>query len=113
MFNLEELPIRFQQKIKMDINYILSLGVDGLEQICLFGSLARGDYRWDSDVDLAIITHEPLTDHYLRGSIIDQLDEEVNGVSTDVVFRSINSTDCLSDTFTKLFDRDKVILWQK
>ena len=111
-FDKNKLPKRFQDKIDKDLNYLLNKDIPGLIQICLFGSLARGDYKWDSDVDLALVTEEPLTDHYLRGEIIDILDDrDFNGVSTDVVFRTKNN-DSLSRTFDKVFERDKVILWE-
>ena len=34
------------------------LGLPGVEQVILFGSRARGDYREDSDIDLLVITNE-------------------------------------------------------
>lgn len=112
-FNIKSLPLRFQQKLQSDICYILSKNIPGLLQICLFGSVARGTYKWNSDLDIAIVTQMPLTDHYLRGDIIDTLEESVDGVSTDVVFRTFEHNHSLSRTFDVLFERDKVILWQK
>lgn len=112
-FKKEKLPARFQNKIETDLAYLLGRDIPGLVQICLFGSVARGDYKWDSDIDLAIITEAPLTDHSLRGEIIDVLDEELDGVSTDIVFRTKDNNKSLSNTFDKLYERDKVILWEK
>lgn len=111
-FNVEILPERFRNKLQKDLEYLLNRNIPGLLQICLFGSVARGDYKWDSDLDLAIVTAEPLTDHYLRGEIIDILDDPVDGVSTDIVFRT-NNNQSLTKTFDFLYERDKVILWQK
>ena len=45
-FDLKKLPVRFQNKIEKDLDFILSLKIEGLKQICLFGSLARNDYKW-------------------------------------------------------------------
>ena len=112
-FKLEELPERFREKLKRDLKYLLGKEIPGLEQICLFGSVARGDYKWDSDLDLAIITKTPLTDHYLRGEIVDVLDEPLNNVSTDVVFRVREGNASLSTTFDYLFEKDKVVLWEE
>gem|GEM_PF-1785510 len=108
-----KLPERFRTKLQKDVHYLLGKEIPGLFQICLFGSVARGDYKWDSDLDIAIVTEEPLTDHYLRGEIIDVLDDDIDGVSTDVVFRVRNRNQSLSRTFDVLFERDKVVLWQK
>lgn len=113
IFEKEKLPARFQNKIETDLEYLLSKDIPGLVQICLFGSIARGDYKWNSDIDLAIITETPLTNHSLRGEIIDVLDEELEGVSTDIVFRTKDCNKSLSSTFDKLYERDKVILWEK
>ena len=107
------MPERFKNKIDLDLEYLLNRGIPGLTQICLFGSVARGDYKWNSDIDLAIVTESTLTDHSLRGEIIDQLDDPVDCVSSDVVFRVINNNDSLSTTFDKLYERDKVVLWEK
>jgi len=35
---------------------------DRIERIILFGSVARGDYREDSDVDLIVVTRDPTLD---------------------------------------------------
>ncbi len=112
-FDISDLPIRFQTKLQRDVEYILGKSIPGLVQICLFGSVARGDYKWNSDLDIAIVTEEPFTDHYLRGEIVDVLDDTVNGVSTDVVFRVKENNQSLSRTFDILYERDKVVLWQK
>lgn len=110
---MNSLPKRFQDKLQKDLDYLINRDIPGLLQICLFGSVARGDYKWNSDLDLAIITESPLVDHSLRGEIIDQLDDPIGGVSSDVVFRIVNNNDSLSTTFDKLYERDKVVLWEK
>lgn len=112
-FDVNKLPERFRIKLQKDVQYLLSKNIPGLEQICLFGSVARGDYKWDSDLDIAVVTEQPLTDHYLRGEIVDVLEDAVDGVSTDVVFRILKNNQSLSRTFDVLYERDKVIIWQK
>lgn len=111
--NLKELPERFQIKIANDLEYLTNRGIPDLVEICLFGSVARGDYKWNSDIDIAIVTEKPLTDRSLRGEIVDVLDEELNGVSSDVVFRVKDNNQSLSKIFDELYERDKKILWEK
>ena len=114
MFIYEDLPDRFKRKLDTDLNYLLHVGIPGLEQICLFGSVARGDYKWNSDLDLAIVTTEPLRDHTLRGEISGTLDLPIEGVTTDVVFRVLkNNNNSMSRVFDQVYERDKVILWKK
>lgn len=112
-FDISKLPERFQIKLHRDLQYLLSKDIPGLVQICLFGSVARGDYGWNSDLDIAIVTDKALTNHYLRGEIVDVLEDAVDGVSTDVVFRVRDGNHSLSRTFDVLYERDKVVLWQK
>lgn len=111
-FKIDEIPKRFQNKLSKDIEYLVHRGIPGLLQICLFGSVARGDYKWNSDLDLAVITENPVTDHSLRGEIIDVLDMDLEGVSSDVVFRTLRNRS-ISNTFDKAFERDKVIVWER
>ena len=112
MFELKDLPSRFQKKIISDLQYLLDREIPGLEQIYLFGSVARGDYKWDSDVDLAIITKDTLTDRALRGEIADVLGMPIDGITSDVVFRTCNNHS-MSSVFDQVFERDKVLLWSK
>lgn len=108
----ENLPNRFYNKIIHDLDFIIGLEIPFLKEIYLFGSCARFEQKYDSDVDLAIITEKPLKDHYLRGMILDCLDYELEEVSTDVIFRSSDS-DGYSNLFNKEFERDKMLLWKK
>lgn len=48
----DQLPVRFQNKIDHDLNYLSNAGIPGLKKIYLFGSCARGQVRRTSDVDL-------------------------------------------------------------
>lgn len=112
-FDVNKLPERFQVKLKKDVQYLLSKNIPGLVQICMFGSVARNDYKWDSDLDIAVVTEQPLIDHYLRGEIVDVLEDAIDGVSTDVVFRVLRNNQSLSCTFDILYERDRVVIWQK
>lgn len=105
------LPDRFKEKLQKDVEFILSKDIPGLEKIYLFGSCARGDFSWDSDLDIAVITNQLFTDHYLRGEISDVL-EELEGLSTDVIFRT--DEDCgVSSIFNVLFNQDKKLIWRR
>ncbi len=49
--NLNETPFQFHKDISNAISYLNSLG---LEEIYLFGSLARNEANEDSDIDIAV-----------------------------------------------------------
>jgi len=108
----EKLPLKFYEKIMDSLVFILD-NVSQAEQIYLFGSCARLEPRWDSDIDIAIITEETLTDHYLRGYVSCVLDEySEKGVRADVIFRTPQMSD-ISPTFKRIFEKDKVLLWER
>lgn len=106
------LPTKFYDKIATSVNFIMG-EVHAADRIYLFGSCARLEPRWNSDIDLAIITEEPVTDHYLRGYVIDTLDmESESGVAADVIFRTPQMQD-ISKTFKEVFEQDKILLWER
>lgn len=107
-----KLPERFFNRLVHSVEYLVET-VPDLEEIYLFGSCARGDVKWSSDVDLAVITKNAVTDHALRGTVIFTLDEpDSTGTRTDVIFRTPDMQDG-SITFQKLFDQDKILVWKK
>ncbi|MCF0147558.1 MAG: nucleotidyltransferase domain-containing protein [Clostridium sp.] len=52
-----------------------------IQKVVLFGSRAKGDYRYNSDIDLGI-----LCDKKYKGTIAEELDEIVGIYSVDLVF---------------------------
>ena len=105
----DQLPVRFQNKIDHDLNYLSNAGIPGLKKIYLFGSCARGKVRSTSDVDLMILTEDRLTDRALAADIRWTLDEAIDGVRTDVVF-TCEGAESASRVFRKETDRDKKLI---
>ncbi|WP_297522418.1 nucleotidyltransferase domain-containing protein [uncultured Clostridium sp.] len=54
---------------------------DYIEKVILFGSRAKGNYNYNSDIDIAI-----LCDKEYKGLIANDLDEVVGIYSLDIVF---------------------------
>jgi len=52
-----------------------------LKKVVLFGSRAKGNYKYNSDIDLGI-----LCDKKYKGTIAEELDELVGVYSLDIVF---------------------------
>ncbi len=107
--NYEHLPARFVKKIEHDIEYILRAGLSDLKKIYLFGSCARGEVRSSSDVDLLILTAHKISDRGLAADIRWSLDEPVNGVRTDVVYKNEESGKT-ETVFENVVDRDKKLI---
>lgn len=103
------LPQRFIDKIEADISYILKADIQDLKGVYLFGSCARGDIRNGSDIDLLILTGQKLADRMLAADIRWTLDEEIGGISTDVVF--MNESSLSENTaFKRVVRRDQKII---
>lgn len=105
----EKLPVRFQKKLESDLNYLINAEIPGLKKIYLFGSCARGEVRSTSDVDLLILTKNRIADRTLSAVIRWTLDEDIDGVRTDVVYTFENAGPG-SRVFQEELDRDKKLL---
>lgn len=106
------LPIRFENKLKHDLAFVINTCKD-LYEIRIFGSCATGSYRASSDIDLLIITKDKVEDYSLRGLIQETLDKSIDGVSTDVVFYTVESYLGGQDLFSKELRKDSYLLWKR
>lgn len=74
----------------------------GVRSLCVFGSMARGDNRTDSDVDVCV----DMPPKAFKVIALKNFLQELLGVSVDVVRRHANM-----DTFiTKEIDRDGIYI---
>ena len=74
-----------------DLDYLVKADIPGLKGVYLFGSCARGNIRNGSDIDLLIFTEQKLEDRALAADIRWTLDDEISGISTDVVYANKES----------------------
>ena len=107
--NYENLPDRFIRKIEHDICCLLEKDIKGLKRVYLFGSCARGDVRSSSDVDLMVVTERKISDRVLAADIRWSLDEPINGVRTDVVYKNEASEE-MKNVFENIVNREKKII---
>lgn len=107
------LPTRFHNKLQQDVEYLLNKCFSDLLEIRVFGSCATGQYRASSDIDLLVITNEKIDDRFLRGEIQETLDEPLDGVTTDVVFYTMESYLKSQDIFSSELRKDSVLLWKR
>lgn len=103
------LPDRFVRKIDLDLKYILEKQIPGLQRVYLFGSCARNEVRSTSDIDILIVTEKKLQDRGLAADIRWTLDDEKDGVRTDVVFMN-EETKVEASVFHAELDRDKKLI---
>ncbi len=107
--NYENLPGRFVRKIEHDIRYLLEADIKGLKKVYLFGSCARGDVRSSSDVDLMVVTAQRISDRALAADIRWSLDEPINGIRTDIVYKNEASEEMRS-VFENAVNREKKMI---
>lgn len=105
------LPERFVNKIIKDCQCIFDKSIEDLLYIVLFGSCARGNLDINSDVDLLVITKSRI-DREIKIDLDYELDEEQEGVSTDIVFYDLETylhSECLLVKEIKKYGK---ILWE-
>lgn len=107
--NYENLPGRFIEKIEHDMRYLLNADIAGLKRVYLFGSCARGDVKSSSDVDLIVVTDKKLSDRVLAADIRWSLDEPINGIRTDIVYKNEESED-MKSVFGNIVNREKKLI---
>lgn len=104
-----DLPRRFVRKIEHDLQYILQKQIPGLRKIYLFGSAARGEVRSTSDIDLLIVTEKRIADRELAADIRWTLDEDIDGIRTDVVYTN-EEVKKEQSVFNKELERDRKLI---
>ena len=107
--NYENLPGRFIEKIEHDIRYLLERDIAGLKRVYRFGSCARGNVRSSSDVDLMVVTEQKISDRALAADIRWSLDEPINGVRTDVVYKN-EASERMQGVFENVVNREKKMI---
>lgn len=107
--NYQDLPERFVKKIESDLQYLVEAGIPGMKKVYLFGSCARGEVRSSSDVDLLVYTEHRLADRELAALIRWTLDEPVQGVRTDVVYKNEDASSGYS-AFERAAQRDRKLI---
>ena len=107
--NYEHLPKRFVDKIESHLDCLIEAYIHGLEGVYLFGSCARGNIRNGSDIDLLIFTEQKLEDRALAADIRWTLDDEISGISTDVVYTNEESIK-ENTIFKRILNRDKKLI---
>lgn len=106
------LPIKFKETIIEDIHFILSNYYDSVDMIVLFGSCGRGNPRWDSDVDILILSEQEMN-RQDKTDIRAELCEIVDRVSSDVIFYTFDGFKSSRKRIVDEIKKEGVILWKK
>lgn len=109
---VKNIPPRFCRSITQCVNIILNVGVPNLVAIVLFGSCSRGEIRGMSDIDIAVVTKDVLTDRCIRGMLSDELEFLDGNLSADVVFLSEKTWKNGDMRLHRDIQREGIILWE-
>ena len=101
------------QDVAKDIRNIISLNPGLIKKVGIFGSLARGDYNSESDIDL-LIEYNMSSDFALRSfTNYCELCNKIDETLTDLYKRSVDIVHFENDSLTNLFDMniENEVLW--
>lgn len=74
-----------------------------IDRVVLFGSRSKGNFKYNSDIDLAILCEKKY-----RGTIVDKINDIIGVYSTDIVF-----LDSLNDEIKIQIERDGIDIFIK
>lgn len=112
--NLRNLSERHKRSLEVAMKFLLSENVrQELKRVYLYGSVARGEASYNSDVDLLLVVNEDTTPKYMRWIRSCVLDGDYTLPEVDIHFTKDESLDNLSWQFAENVRKDGVVLWEK
>lgn len=84
-----------------------------LDAVYLYGSCARGNQRFDSDVDLLLQCNEKFTPDIGRSMIIDAMPEDWKLPDVELKFVYGDSWKSGKDQFSRNLIKEGVLLWER
>lgn len=106
------LPEKLKETILYSVAYILKNYHDAISAIILFGSCARCDVEYNSDVDLLVLSKNEL-DRNMKADIRAELCENPALSNVDIVFYTISMFKESDSLLVKNIRKDGYILWRK
>lgn len=113
-----QLPNAHGKKLQDIVAYLKS-HADALQitEIWLFGSMARGTYNTDSDIDIMVIVESNPRSVRLALEEAAAFDKTFPDVDTypevDITVRTLEMLDDKAFVFNDLVKKDKIVLWKK
>lgn len=112
------LPNTHGKKIQDIVAYLKSHADElKITEIWLFGSMARGTYHTDSDIDIMVIVEsDPGSVHHAleEAAAFDKTFPDVDAYpEVDITVRTLEMLDDKAFVFNDLVKKDKIVLWKK
>ena len=88
---------------KVDLAVKTAVEIAHPSRVILFGSWPRGDAKWDSDLDLAVLVENERQAEipFLRRTLRRKLDEIP--MSIDLVFTTVGTAECFLDSINSIY----------
>jgi predicted nucleotidyltransferase len=93
---------------KKAIIEVLSSHLKGKSQIYLYGSRARNIDNKESDIDLLILSEQPISNEEVRIMKI-LISEKLSGTKIDIVVSDFTK----KSPFVKLIEENAILLWER
>lgn len=84
-----------------------------VKRIYLYGSCARGEEKYNSDVDLIVEVTRSLTHAELAKLRYDAENDDYTLPEVNIYTKQENQDVSLSRVFNQNFEKDKVLLWER
>lgn len=110
--NLEDLPDIYKESIVEAISVVLSYNLSDIISILLFGSCSRLDIHVGSDIDIAVLTKEKLSDRRLSGGLRADVDDLSTGIRADLVILCEESFHSKDNRLADNIKKDGIVLWK-
>ena len=107
--NIDALP--FRDEVKRQIGFLvvtLLQQLPGVQQIILFGSYARAEYRATSDIDILALVSDPVG-RDISGDLHSCFDEK----GADLVIYTVDDFNISNCLLVNQIRKDGVLLWEK
>lgn len=109
--NNSTMPERFKTSLLEDLQFIQKEQPEGLVQVLLFGSLARSDINFRSDIDLCLVFADGIEmNSYDMRVFRGTLRGESLAVETDVVTCTVSQLEGENCLLYREINRDKIVL---
>ncbi|MDO4554723.1 MAG: nucleotidyltransferase domain-containing protein [Lachnospiraceae bacterium] len=100
-----------RQKIALEkVLYALADYKENIEAIYLYGSYARGTYKYNSDVDLLIKVNSNVSNAWIRQLKADVMQDDIELPEVDL---KIVRNKIVGRQFAENFRKDAKLLWKK
>lgn len=107
---MDRFHARFSKRIEDTVKQIESTLGDSVSEIWLFGSLARGDAKATSDIDIMISMKSNYPKQEVRNKLYELCEADDKGLTVDIRFCIAGKLTTYSKSFNSSVIKEKVVM---